>query len=97
MAELKLKSKKDQEEKNVVFEITYEVTVPLSNLEDCVKDSGTDKIPADFTGRTDQELVSWVRKIINQWHDGDPVEFVYDWELTLCAKNLKGFDIKLEK
>ena len=99
MAELKIK-KKDKKQENVVLEITYEITVPLSNIEDCIKGAGdehTNKFPNEFTGRTDQELVSWIRKIINQWHNGDPVEFVYDWELTLDSENLRSFDIKLEK
>ena len=99
MAELKITPKKGPTERYAVFEFTLKKKIPIFLLEDSVKDAGweqTDKLPLDFKGRTDEDLVGWVRKIINEWHYGDPLQFTLDWELAYDA-DLTCFDIKLEK
>jgi hypothetical protein len=95
IAELKIKTKEDKDARKAIFTFTYQTEIPVSNFEDFVKDSGTDKITADFKGRTDQDLVEWIREIINEWHEGDPVQFIDDWELY--RSEVISFDIKKDK
>jgi hypothetical protein len=95
VAELKLKSKNESESKWAVFEFTYTTKIPISIVEDSVTGWETSKVPHKFTGRTDQDLVEWIRKIINEFHDGDPIQFIDDWDLY--RGDMVSFDIKLEK
>jgi hypothetical protein len=93
VAELKLKSKNESEPRKAVFTFTYKRELTISLLEASLIDHGLEK--TDFKGRTDQDLVEWIRKIINEFYEGDPMEFVDFYDLY--RGDMVSFDIKLEK
>ena len=95
MAELKLKPVHPTIQKYAVFEFTFVKKVPISNLEDCVKDAGNSGINEDFMGSSDEDLADWVCQIVEKWHQGDPANFIYDWEMYFDG-TLTKFDVKLD-
>ena len=45
---------------------------------------------------TDEDLADWVCQIVEKWHQGDPANFIYDWEMYFDG-TLTKFDVKLER
>lgn len=93
MAKLKLQTKEDNKESNVIFEFTYRTKRHISSIEESLDDAGHVDI-SKFKGHNDQELVNWIRTIINKVHNGDPMEFIDDW--NLYDSDIISFDVKLE-
>lgn len=92
MAKLAVNKSKTKADPLVTFTITVKTSVLLSTV---IEEATNFELPA-FKGRTDQDLVKYLRDYINKVYGGDPDIFIDEWSL-LFDSQLIDLDIKLEK